>query len=33
MNRLSQTVPLQYDTTFSPYAAVGWRAAFADLQQ
>ena len=33
MNRLSQTVPLQYDTTFSPYAAVGGRAAFADLQQ
>lgn len=33
MNYLSQTVPLQYDTAFSPYAAVGWRAAFDDLHR
>lgn len=33
MNHLSQTVPLQYDTAFSPYAAVGWRAAFDDLHR
>lgn len=31
MNILSQTVPLQFDTVFSPYPASGWRAAFADV--
>jgi len=31
MNKLSQTVPIQYDTGFSPYAAADWRAAFADV--
>lgn len=28
---LSQTVPLQFDTAYSPYAASDWRAAFADV--
>ncbi len=31
MNLLCQTVPLQYDTVYSPYAAAEWKAAFADL--
>ena len=31
MNILSQTVPVQYDTGFSPYPAAGWREAFADV--
>ncbi len=31
MNHLSQTVPLQYDTGFSPYPASDWKAAFADI--
>ncbi len=31
MNILSQTVPLQYDTIFSPYAAREWKSAFADI--
>lgn len=31
MNILSQTVPIQYDTGFSPYGAAGWREAFADV--
>ncbi len=31
MNRLSQTVPIQYDTGFSPYPAARWREAFADV--
>ncbi len=31
MNTLSQTVPIQYDTVFSPYAAAHWREAFADV--
>ena len=31
MNILSQTVPIQFDTSFSPYAASSWRAAFADV--
>lgn len=33
MNVLSQTVPIQYDTVFSPYAAADWRAAFAHVAQ
>ncbi len=33
MNVLSQTVPLQYDTVFSPYAAPDWKSAFADLKK
>ena len=33
MNILSQTVPIQYDTVFSPYAAHQWREAFADVAQ
>ncbi|MCL2671416.1 MAG: sugar phosphate isomerase/epimerase [Clostridiales bacterium] len=28
---LAQTVPIQYDTPYSPYAAKDWRAAFADV--
>lgn len=31
MNILSQTVPLQYNTIFSPYAAQNWKAALADI--
>ncbi len=31
MNILSQTVPIQFDTGFSPYSAAGWREAFADV--
>lgn len=31
MNILSQTVPIQYDTAFSPYPAAAWQAAFADV--
>lgn len=31
MNILSQTVPVQFDTGFSPYEAVRWREAFADV--
>lgn len=31
MNILSQTVPIQFDTVFSPYAAADWRAAFEDV--
>ena len=31
MNLLCQTVPLQYDTVYSPYAAAEWEAAFADI--
>ena len=31
MNIISQTVPLQYDTAFSPYAAAEWEAAFLDV--
>lgn len=31
MSILSQTVPLQFDTIFSPYPASDWRAAFADV--
>ena len=33
MNILSQTVPLQYDTVFSPYAAKDWKSAFEDLRR
>jgi len=33
MNVLSQTVPLQYDTIFSPYAARDWKSAFEDIGQ
>jgi sugar phosphate isomerase/epimerase len=28
---LSQTVPLQFDTPYSPYPAAGWRQAFRDV--
>jgi sugar phosphate isomerase/epimerase len=28
---LSQTVPLQFDTAYSPYPAAGWREAFRDV--
>lgn len=31
MNLLAQTVPVQYDTGFSPYKAAHWREAFADV--
>jgi sugar phosphate isomerase/epimerase len=31
MNIISQTVPVQYDTVFSPYAAAEWTAAFFDV--
>lgn len=31
MNILSQTVPLQYDTIFSPYAAQNWKSALAGI--
>lgn len=31
MNILSQTVPVQYDTGFSPYKAASWREALADV--
>lgn len=30
-NIISQTVPLQFDTGFSPYHAVAWQAAFSSL--
>lgn len=33
MNILSQTVPIQFDTGYSPYQASDWRAAFADVAQ
>lgn len=33
MNILSQTVPIQFDTGFSPYSAEKWREAFADVAQ
>lgn len=33
MNRLSQTVAIQYDSGFSPYEAAQWRTAFADLAE
>lgn len=33
MNRISQTVPIQFDTGYSPYPAADWRAAFADVAQ
>jgi sugar phosphate isomerase/epimerase len=33
MNIISQTVPVQYDTPFSPYAAAEWPAAFEDVAQ
>ncbi|MDR1194838.1 MAG: sugar phosphate isomerase/epimerase [Peptococcaceae bacterium] len=28
---LAQTVPLQFDTVYSPYPAAGWREAFGDV--
>jgi sugar phosphate isomerase/epimerase len=31
MNILSQTVPIQFDTGFSPYSADKWREAFTDV--
>lgn len=33
MNILSQTVPIQFDTDYSPYQATDWRGAFADVAQ
>ncbi len=33
MNILSQTVPIQFDTGYSPYSAAYWREAFADVAQ
>ena len=33
MNVISQTVPVQFDTAVSPYAAREWKQAFADLHQ
>lgn len=33
MNYLSQTVPIQFDTCFSPYKAADWREAFRDLHE
>lgn len=33
MNVISQTVPVQFDTAVSPYAARDWKQAFADLRK